>query len=218
MIIPPIRWSDILLREAGLRYPPLLESQQYLLQMLLSLVQMNPAQFLADWSEADSEDINDFLDSCMSTLLDDNTLIKQLFQPLLYVPDMWVNVLGNPVTFISDTAFFRGGYFRQSAPALNDEVRFPNQYFPTGTYQIRCLHQKTSSGGIVSFQIDGTTVDSFDTYNSTTQRNQFYTTSTFTIDEGDGGLQFSYQVTGKHASSLNYFADIGWILIVRTGD
>lgn len=218
MIIPPIRWSDILLREEGLRYPPLLESQQYLLQMLLSLVQMNPAQFLADWNEADSFDINDFLDSCMSALLDDNTLIKQLFQPFLYVPDQWVSVTGNPITFISDTTFFRAGYFRQSAPALNDEVRFFNQYFPTGTYQIRCLHQKTSSGGIVSFQIDGTTVDTMDTYNASTLKNQYYTSGSFDIDEGDGGLQFSYQVTSKHASSANYFADIGWIMLVRTGD
>lgn len=79
MIIPPIRWSDIQLREAGLRVPPLLESQQYLLYMLLSLVQMNPAQFISDWNEDDAIEINDFLNECMNAILDEDTVTYPLF-------------------------------------------------------------------------------------------------------------------------------------------
>ena len=68
MIIPPIRWGDILLRTEDERSVILTEREQYILLMLLSLAHMNSEQFIADYTTPDAADIHQFLDETMNSL------------------------------------------------------------------------------------------------------------------------------------------------------
>jgi hypothetical protein len=69
MIIPPIRWGDIILRSDDPRQVNLSEREQYLLQMLLSWSQMNSISFISDYADYPAADINQFIDETMNSLL-----------------------------------------------------------------------------------------------------------------------------------------------------
>lgn len=138
--------------------PPLLESQQYLLYMLLSLVQMNPAQFISDWTIEDSFDINDFLNECMSALLDEDTVTY----PLLINIDLF-SVSATPLAGVGTLTYNASGAlpFGYAISTQNTTLYGIEQpvWLPAGEFDYVGWASLSSTGGNTGVAItDGASV------------------------------------------------------------
>lgn len=96
-----------------------------------------------------------------------------------------------------DVTTYLNGYFYNSG-ANGDKISF-QVYLDAGTYTLRMLCDRNTDKGIVTFDIDGTDVATFDTYNASVQLN--YAMSQTGITVASAGLKtLSVRLNGKTGS------------------
>lgn len=227
MIIPPVRWGDILLRSTDRRSVSLSEREQYLLYMIASWIQMNPSVFISDYRDYSEATVNQFLDETMNSLFDETTPPAENHMQTyfnLFAQDIvrGVNDAGSSPTMFNDSIQRFGYVTNQNPAALNDQMHY-TIYMDTGDYSISHLYQKNSSAGKLTTYVwkqfgDGailTPLSGIDMYAASLVRNQV-ATGTFTITEM-GEYKIVHGVPAKNASSSGYFHYQTMTTIRRTG-
>jgi hypothetical protein len=204
-MIIPLKYGDAIAKAGDNIYPLLSRSQQYVLMILAENLRLNPAIFYSDYYTEDTNDINDFNNELVASIMDDDVIETQwkFAKVRIFADEMHV-VSGNSLIWVSNTAQSFGGYWVQSAPALNDNRAIDTIGLRKGFYVLRVLHIKGTQQGTINFNFDFGTVLTIDMYNATTLTNQRTDSSEFEITE-TGLYGFWSEVTGKNASALTPF-------------
>lgn len=85
-----------------------------------------------------------------------------------------------------------------------------------GTWTLRCVYTTTATSPILAVKLDGTTLASIDTYSTPTAYN--VVTDIPAVSVATSGIHtLRVQVTGKHASSSDYYCYLTPFSGVRTG-
>jgi hypothetical protein len=107
-------------------------------------------------------------------------------------------------------------YWRQNAPAINDEVVF-EVLLNEGTYDLLINGVTAGGGGIQHWFVDGVEqATTIDMYQAVSTFNKRATISITVI--GSGAHELKCKMSSKNASSSNYRNDMTWVKLVRTGD
>lgn len=113
------------------------------------------------------------------------------------------------------TNAIRNELFDTTTAADGDNYTF-EAFMAKGTYTMRVIGSKSSSRGIVDFDIDGVEVSSWDMYDPSGAHNQVHTETGITISES-GIKTITVRTDGKNASSTGYYFPISQIAFWRTG-
>ena len=108
------------------------------------------------------------------------------------------------------------GYFNNNPThANNDEYYWDTVYLTSGSYQITYVHYTDPNSPIMEFLLDSVSLGTVDCYSAGTVFN-VHSTINFTLANPVLG-NFRFKVSGKNASSLNYFSNFERIRLVKTG-
>lgn len=218
MEVPPIRWGDAESRTGDDIVITVSPSQQYLLQMLSSWLQLNPSFILSDYDEQDPNEITDGVDSLVNAVLAENvaSLWKQARTPKL-TGDMATVLVGTALTFSGNTVFQGGAVWMHGTPAINDKLQYSLLAMKAGSWSIKVVYSKDNQGGICTIKLnDVTTLLTIDSYAAAGTQNNI-ASALFTITDDD--IYFiTLRQAAKNASSGNYRFSHNFIELVRTGD
>lgn len=122
-------------------------------------------------------------------------------------------VNGNALQLVLDTAQTYATYHRQNTAANADRTRYWMNLTP-GDYQLKMLHLKTPTNGIIDLYLFGypdpaddvIIATGIDLYNAATLRNQLYEVNFTVVTPGNYHLDLV--VTGKNASSSSFHVPI----------
>jgi hypothetical protein len=112
------------------------------------------------------------------------------------------------------TGWYRAAWIVNNTHALNDEIAY-KIWMEAGTYTIKTIYRTGTDHGQVRWQIAGSTITTTECYD-TTNHHVTATATGFAVVAPNSYLSFNYKVTGKNASSSDYFAGLFFISIVRT--
>lgn len=144
-------WSEIADKEGDVRSVTLTVQQQYLFFILMLLCQRAPALFISDIDESNTEEINDFIDSCIYAIMN-----EEIPPPVLGAMSE-VNLLGHEaVVQGGGSALNRGVLSTQmynmvvqpTTPALNWKVRW-DRYLAAGQYSYSFLYNRIPTNGVI---------------------------------------------------------------------
>jgi len=121
------------------------------------------------------------------------------------------DVSGGALATVIDTAQILNGYWAQS-PAAQFSASQADFLLAAGHYTFKAVGLKASGGGIMTVYQNGTSIGTFDWYNSTTQRN-IEAAIDFTVPV-TGKVTITIEATGKNASSGGYNIRLSLITIV----
>jgi hypothetical protein len=103
---------------------------------------------------------------------------------------------------------------KQSSGAQNAEINF-DVSLAAGTWTIEVMCLATTDGGIITFQLDGTTAGTVDTYRSSGQANTLLSVAGVTV-ASSGKKRLKLLMATKNASSSAYTCYLQHIQLRRT--
>jgi len=189
--------------------------QQSLCVQALSL--FNQPSLWSDW-ETNQALIDELVASSLLALETPVTItpLWQFRQQRIFA-DNFAVLNGNAQQWVSDVNQSFGGYFRQNAPAINDEME-TTIALPAGVYSYVLKGIKNNLYGTAKVRFNGVLVGTNDMYNSTLLYNQLVAPAT-TFNLADSGVyQIKIKIDSKNASSTNYFFPWSWMDIIRLID
>lgn len=127
-------------------------------------------------------------------------------------PEQATTVSGGAIGWVGVTGQANGGVFRQATPAINDTLTF-KVALKAGSYVLNVLAAKSSSQGIQTIKLDGTTLATFDWYNASVVVNSMQNTVIGVSD--DGLYTLTSEMLSKNASSANYTLSMNYIDFLR---
>ena len=105
------------------------------------------------------------------------------------------------------------GYLKNNPAAINDEVNW-DVIMSAGIWTVEVLHTRSTDCGIVTVQLDGSSVGTIDLY-GTTARNIISSLAGVSVATG-GKKRLKFLMATKNASSSNYFANLQHVALKRT--
>lgn len=186
--------------------------------MLLSWAQQNPEQFISDWTEGDSIDINQFLDECMNDLIREAVPMPIGQNRVRLSADSNVGIAGS-ITWTSSTTQKGAGYYATSN-TINTRVIWERVHLIPGHYNIYMLGMTNTNCGIATLQTNEATpivIGTIDWYQSPITQNVYRGLTNVYIDFSDY-KDIEIKMATKHASSTGYVINFNWIEFIRTGD
>lgn len=117
--------------------------------------------------------------------------------------------------YASVTGEGAGTYMNVATHANNDEYKWSNIFLPAGNYKITLVHLTSNSRGIVELIFGTTSLGTFDSYAAGTAYNVI-NTITFSVSVATTA-DFRIKVTGKNASSSDYYIDFSRLQLEKTG-
>src|ERR1700741_2427934 len=185
-----MNWDEINDKEGDDRSVTLTVQQQYLFFALMLLCQRAPSLFITDIDESNTEEINDFIDSCIYAIMNEEIpppLLGALSETHLWVYDATV-VAGNAITLAAATTQFHNVIGLQSPVTLNSKLRW-TRFLAAGSWSFRYLYRRVTNNGIIDIyatptRVGATTVVVLNNQDlrGATLDNQFVT-GTFTLTE-----------------------------------
>lgn len=116
---------------------------------------------------------------------------------------------GNALAWTADNAQMLGGFFSQSAAALDDEFQF-NMALKAGIHKMTFFVRTGAGSGIITLTTDEGHSYTIDLYAAATANN-VHKTVNVTID-ADGNHTFNCKMHTKNASSAGYNCNLGYIM------
>lgn len=114
-----------------------------------------------------------------------------------------------------DSGFLGGGYVTATKASTGGYISW-NVNLEAGTYTLTHIFTGSANGGIVTFDLDGTSLGTIDTYDGAFPKNKVGTISGFTVSAA-GNYVLTGTVTSKHASAAAYNWYNASITLTRTG-
>lgn len=206
-------WSEIDDKEGDDRSVTLTVKQQYLFFALMLLCQRAPALFISDIDESNSEAINDFIDSCIYAILNEEIpppVLGALSEVHLYAYQAEV-IAGNALALSALTTQFHNHIGVQSPVSLNSKLRW-TRFLSAGSWAFRYLYRRVTNNGIIDIyatptRAGATTVIVLDNQDlrGTTLDNQFVTGTFTLIESGQYYIEIEVVATSLGSNYGNTF-------------
>ena len=133
---------------------------------------------------------------------------------IFLTPWAGVKAVGNFDSRAQDVAALGGGYWYNSAGALNDQYNPGDIWLDAGTFKYAQFHLQDTNRGIYSVQLDTVEQGQIDGYGTSS----LYTYSEITGIAVTTGLKvFLLKMAAKHASSTGYYGTHMTCAWIRTG-
>jgi hypothetical protein len=159
-----------------------------------------------DWSDGEVFDAAD-QNSTINSVTGSGNIIIPIFIPEIQTSGTW--------TATQNSGSLYGGSILSNGAADNDEATWTISPIP-GTYRMDIIFGKDANQGIVDIDIDGTEVDTFDTYDASVLDDLTRSTTGISVTS-TGTVPFTIRVDGKNASSSAHKAKIQFVSLTRVG-
>jgi len=133
---------------------------------------------------------------------------------ILIIPYLYDAIVSGTWLLENYPASLFGQAFISDPPAIGDEINF-KAYLAAGTYTLKVLVMKYLDSAIFQIKIDGDVVATFDSYDPLEVYNHLFAQNGIVVAEG-GIKTVTFRVSGKNASSVNYYVRLGGIWFYRT--
>lgn len=135
--------------------------------------------------------------------------------PILIIPRQGHTVVQGTWAWSFQNTYIYGSLLDNSAThAQNDEITF-KVYLMAGTWALDVMYTKSSSFGIMTISIDGSSIGTVDAYAGSTEVNKISEITGITV--ATGGLKtVSIKIATKNASSSSYNCYLGALNFRRT--